>query len=633
MAKAFGQMDVGLVNQVSKVNKNYDSEILSAGMGAFNKASKPAVDKFVANTKKYNSIMDSFTEVSQIATMNEEERTALQPIIDQTSKQAQDFARKLVDKPNSLEAQAGFNSAISVMNRISEAQTSKYKNKVDASIVHNNNDYSPGQDKTELSQAQEIIANSAKRTFNKSGYETYVTSDGTTFDNDPNTEFSPPPTVQGTFKLGHATALATYNENVTKKNTSAKLTDAVTNWDPEGAATDLYNTFLTSGADGAPPTHGEKIDLFFNDISGDGTDVKYSDMFINGQLDQSFYKDGNGNPITLNGKPISEYDDGNNNPTTRINELREEIKSYNFASDPRNEGVPKYIRDPERPGDMSKYRNPDYVEEIPDEMRNELSNLESKFKSPAFMQNAPGDVGVSDALTKTEALEKYLRSPNRSDDNLRKFSKFYSNSTKTALDSKREKVGNDEGVMLKLNGEATYFDSKAEAQVKKKELYMSMKTDNSINSFKNLSVKKDGKNFVVDGDMDRSVEKMFRNVPGMQVKQGVSKKNGARVITVNTSVSNKSGKGTGKTLVFDVNNANDMVEFKMLMQNNAPSITDMPDLNGYPKTWFTQKETINVNSENTDGSGVAVDEEETTGNTTNTSNGNGFGGFSSGRGF
>ena len=186
--------------------------------------------------------------------------------------------------------------------------------------------------------------------------------------------------------------------------------------------------------------------------------------------------------------------------------------------------------------------------------------------------------------------------------------------------------------MLKINGEATYFNDKKLAQVKKKELYMSMSTDNSISSFQKTKVIKDGKNFVVDGEMDRSIEKMFRNVPGMQIRQGVSKKNGAKVITVNTSVSTKSGKGTGKQLVFNVDDANDMKQFKMMMQNNAPQMTNMPDLNGYPETWFPK--------ENPDGSGfssiipnndimnnnVTVTEENE-----NKSNGNGFGGFSSGR--
>ena len=194
MAKqAFGAMDANLVNTVNKTNKNYNSEILSAGMEGFAKGAQPAIEKFAASKKKYDSIMNNFTEVSQIPTMDEEERTSIQPIVDEASKKAQDFARELVNNPSSLKAQAGFNESLTVMNRISGAQTEKYKNKVDASIVHKNNDYSPGQDLTELSHAQEIVANTAKRSFNKDGYETYVTSDGVTYDNDPNTNNPPPP--------------------------------------------------------------------------------------------------------------------------------------------------------------------------------------------------------------------------------------------------------------------------------------------------------------------------------------------------------------------------------------------------------------------------------------------------------
>ena len=623
MAKqAFGAMDANLVNTVNKTNKNYNSEILSAGMDGFAKGAQPAVDKFAANKKKYDSIMSNFTEVSQIPTMDEEERTSIQPIVDEASKKAQDFARELVNNPSSLKAQAGFNESLTVMNRISGAQTEKYKSKVDASIVHKNNDYSPGQDPTELSHAKEIVANTTKRSFSKDGYETFVTSDNVTYDNDPHTNNPPPPKVQGTFKLGHATALASFNENVTKNETSAKLTDAVTNWNADGAATDLYNTFLTSGADGAAPTHGEKVDLFFNDISGDGTDVKYSDMFINGELDDTFYKDQNGDPITLNGKPISDYPDSDKD-TSRINEIRKELESYDSKA-------PKYIS--AGPGRMDKIKNPDYRGNQIANLQSELDGLQDKFKSPAGMQDFPEELGISEALTKKDALEKYLRSQDGSDDNLRKFSKFYSNATKSALDAKREKVGNDEGTMLKINGEATYFNDKKLAQVKKKELYMSMSTDNSISSFQKTNVIKDGKDFVVDCKMDKSIEKMFRNVPGMQIRQGVSKKNGAKVITVNTSVSTKSGKGTGKQLVFNVDDANDMKQFKMMMQNNAPQMTNMPDLNGYPETWFPK--------ENPDGSGfssiipnndimnnnVTVTEENE-----NKSNGNGFGGFSSGR--
>ena len=43
MAKGFGKMDVGLVNQVNKVNKNYDSEILATGVNSFMSAAKPVV--------------------------------------------------------------------------------------------------------------------------------------------------------------------------------------------------------------------------------------------------------------------------------------------------------------------------------------------------------------------------------------------------------------------------------------------------------------------------------------------------------------------------------------------------------------------------------------------------------------
>jgi len=597
MAKqAFGAMDANLVNTVNKTNKNYNSEILSAGMEGFAKGAQPAIEKFAASKKKYDSIMNNFTEVSQIPTMDEEERTSIQPIVDEASKKAQDFARELVNNPSSLKAQAGFNESLTVMNRISGAQTEKYKNKVDASIVHKNNDYSPGQDLTELSHAQEIVANTAKRSFNKDGYETYVTSDGVTYDNDPNTNNPPPPKVQGTFKLGHATALASFNQNVTKNETSAKLTDAVTNWNADGAATDLYNTFLTSGADGAAPTHGEKVDLFFNDISGDGTDVKYSDMFINGELDDTFYKDQNGDPITLNGKPISDYPDQDKS-MTRINELKKELESYDSKA-------PKYIS--AGPGRMDKIENPDYRGNQIANIQSELDGLESKFKSPAYMQDFPEQLGISEALTKKDALEKYLRSQDGSDDNLRKFSKFYSNATKSALDAKREKVGNDEGTMLKINGEATYFNNASEGKIAKKELYTDMFLDRALS--KDLSDPENSSNEIVDLFNSSST-----NIEIVDDKEG------------NTLyMVGDDSKGTDK--YYDPNNASEMKSFKnFIKQNTKGMFTDLGNLNGYPDTWFPEEPAPvgAVVNENTTNNNVSTN--------TNTSNGNGFGGFSSGR--
>lgn len=254
---------------------------------------------------KYDNIMENFN--SGVPTVTVEERSQLQPIVDSISKEAQDFAVQMVEDPNSLDAQAGFNSSIQKINRITQAQNAKYANNVSAAKIHQTNSYSSGQDKTELAHAKEIVGNMANRTFDTDGYETYKTTDGTVYDNNPNTPNPPPPIVEGHYAAGHATVLKSWNSNVQANNTSSKITQALDGYSVDGQANTIYNDIMSSGPDGSAPTYGNKMDILFGDISGDGQDISFAEMFINGKLGEEYYKDLNGKELEYNGKPISSY--------------------------------------------------------------------------------------------------------------------------------------------------------------------------------------------------------------------------------------------------------------------------------------------------------------------------------------
>jgi hypothetical protein len=306
MAKqAFGAMDANLVNTVNKTNKNYDSEILSAGMTGFAKGAQPTIEKFAKTQKKFDAIMGNFDDASQIPTASAEERQDLQPVVDAQSKIAQDFARTLATDPGNLEAQAGFNNSIQKMNRITESQTTLYKNKAEAKIIYDNNDYSPGQLDGEKTHAMAIMSGEGvTASYNNDSYKTYTLEDGTVYDNDPNTDFPSPPKIEGTFKEGHTTMLKSWNTALDVDGDS-NIQKALSNYNIDGSANTLLQEIMTSGTkpngeSGGAPTYGQQMDLLFNDISGDGQDVTYASQWLSGALDQSYYTDDNGDPITNN---------------------------------------------------------------------------------------------------------------------------------------------------------------------------------------------------------------------------------------------------------------------------------------------------------------------------------------------
>lgn len=303
MAKAFGKMDAGLVNQVSKANKNYDNEILAAGVNSFMSAAKPTIEKFAVVQKKFDGIMESFTEASQIPTASAEERENLQPVVDATSKEAQDFARMYAENPSNLEAQAGFQKAVGKMNRITASQTELYKNKAEAKVVFDNNSFSVGQTEGDKNHGMAIISGSGfTESYDDIGYKTYKMDDGAIYDNNPNTDYPPPPKIESTFTEGQTAMLKSWNTNVGGIK-DKDVNQTLKNFNSEATSSTLLNDIMTSGlkADGtpgAPPSYAQQMDLLFSDISGDNQSVTYADMWIQGGLDPSFYEDDNGNEIT-----------------------------------------------------------------------------------------------------------------------------------------------------------------------------------------------------------------------------------------------------------------------------------------------------------------------------------------------
>mgnify|MGYP003387921595 FL=1 len=303
MAKGFGKMDVGLVNQVNKVNKNYDSEILATGVNSFMSAAKPVVESFAEVQGKFDKIMESFTDASQIPTASAEERSMLQPIVDATSTEAQKHALAYAENPSDLEAQAGFNKAIAKMNQVTAGQTELYKNKAEAKVNYDNHSYSSGQLPSEKQDAMQILGGSGfTESYDENGYKTYKMDNGTIYDNNPNTEYSEIPKVQGEFKEGRTAMFTAWNEN-TKVNGNANISKSLKNFSVDGTANSIYSSIMSSGtkADGTTgraPTYGEQVDLLFGDISGDEMAGSYADMWLKGSLDPSYYQDANGNEIT-----------------------------------------------------------------------------------------------------------------------------------------------------------------------------------------------------------------------------------------------------------------------------------------------------------------------------------------------
>lgn len=470
---------------------------------------------------KYDNIMENFN--SGVPTVTVEERSQLQPIVDSISKEAQDFAVQMVEDPNSLDAQAGFNSSIQKINRITQAQNAKYANNVNAAKIHQTNSYSSGQDKTELAHAKEIVGNMANRTFDTDGYETYKTTDGTVYDNNPNTPNPPPPIVEGHYLAGHTSVLKSWNSNVKVNNTSSKITQALDGYSVDGQANTIYNDIMSSGPDGSAPTYGNKMDILFGDISGDGQDISFAEMFINSKLGEEYYKDLDGNELMYNGKPISSYPD-KTTPT-----------SLDAIGDP---------------------------------------------------TTAQDDTSPNRPTTKAEALEAILRDRNRNDANMRNFSKFYSNTIKTGLEQKKIKLAlKDNRVILNMDGEPDtrfgdngFFDSDASAQDAKKSVYVDMKTDNLIKNF--LGQKVQDKKLT-----ERGLLNLFKNETNLKVKPLIPK-GGDSVAGVSVYVGvDKFGKGTGKKLQFNFNNPTDVADFKRIIMNEADMFKDLPTLSGDPRKW------------------------------------------------
>ena len=301
---AFGSLAQGM--QIGKMLNN-NTDIAGSFMQGFSSGvqSSGVIEKKKAAQAKFDNIMQNFN--SSVPTVTVEERSQLQPIVDGISKEAQDFAVAMVKDPNDLTAQANFNNSIAKINRITQAQTNKYTNNVNAARIHQNNLYSTGQDPTELDHAKQIVSNSATRTFDTDGYETYKMQDGTIYDNNPNTPNPPPPIVEEHFKAGHANVLKSWNSNVTVNNTYKKLGEQLEGYTVDGQANTIYQDLMTSGPDGSAPTYGNKMDILFGDISGDGQNVSFAEMFISGKLGEEYYKDLNGKELEYNGRPISSY--------------------------------------------------------------------------------------------------------------------------------------------------------------------------------------------------------------------------------------------------------------------------------------------------------------------------------------
>lgn len=314
MAKGsgFGKMDVGLVNQVNKVNKNYNTEIAAAGINSFMGATKPLVEKSAKAQGAFDKIMTNIVDASQVPTANAEQQVAMQPVVDAYGAEAQKYGKILASDPTNLAAQAGYNKALSKLNNVSAGQTELFKNTSEAKVVFDNNDYSPGQTQLSKDHAMSYIGGSGfTESYGDLGYKTIKMEDGTIYDNDPNTEFPSIPGVEGSFKEGQTTMLKSWNTNVGNIKDSA-VDVQLRDFNSEAQSNTLYSQIMASGikADGKPgaaPTYGQQMDLLFSDISGDDQSVTYASMWINGGLDKSFYVDANGQEITnTQGEKFSE---------------------------------------------------------------------------------------------------------------------------------------------------------------------------------------------------------------------------------------------------------------------------------------------------------------------------------------
>ena len=534
MAKtsAYGTMASGFaIGQ--KVGKDYSGELTEVASKSFDKIIAGEAEKNAVLQKKFDNVMQQFQEVSMIPTVTAEERTQIQPIINSTSLEVQDFAKTLVDDPSNLEAQAGYNAGIAKMNRITQAQTEKYANNANAAQIHQTNSYSAGQDPTELSHAKEIVAG-AKRTFDNDGYETYVMEDGTTYDNNPNTKFPAPPKVAAQYKEGHAKILESWNNAVTNNKSLSQLQDASENFDVDGNANTLYNDIMASGPDGAAPNYDQKMDLLFGDVSGDGQNISFGNMFISGNLDEKYYKDLNGDELEFNGKKISDFP------------LASSIKK---------------------------------VDRLPG-MTDGIIAAQEK------------------AITREQALEGILRDRNRNDFNLRNFSQFYSSATADGLEAKKKKIaikenkvllGDEDLAMLGTGRKTQYFNTAAEGQIAKKQLYTDMFIDKAL--YNDLNDPSGNSNEIVDLFNSSNI-----NVEIVEDTEG----NVLYMVGDNE-------KGTAK--YYNANNNSDMMNFKTFIKQNTKGVfNNLGNLNEDPKTWGLERnvyETANDPAETEQTSGGA----------------------------
>ena len=428
MAKtnAFGSMASGFaIGQ--KVGKNYDADLMKVGLTKLNQITQIEAEKNKALQTAYDGIMDQFKDVSDIQPVTPEDRVELTSILNSIGESTKASALELVKNPTSQEAQDAVNQNFIKYNRLAAAQTKKQENLVEEYRIREENDYSSGQDETELRHAKEITSKKSKRSFDADAYETHTMEDGTVYDNNPNTSNPPLPKVEGTFKNGHATIMASWNTNVEQNNDFGKITKALNGYNEEANAKTLYNDIMASGPEKGTPTYAQKIDLFFGDISGDGQGVSFSDMFIKGKLDPSFYRD----------------------EQTPSGELE-----YN--------GIP--------------------ISEIPVETK--ASNLNA-MSDPSTAQSG------SAPINRAQALEAILRDEKRSDGNLRNFTRVYASATKKGMETRKKNMGlQNNTVLLDLYGmpderfgDGGYFDTEKQAQAAKKEVYVGMKIDKAISDF------------------------------------------------------------------------------------------------------------------------------------------------------
>jgi len=178
----------------------------------------------------------------------------------------------------------------------------------------------------------------------------------------------------------------------------------------------------------------------FGDISGDGQEMSFADMFINGKLDDKYY--------------------------TSLNAKLSSGSKFKGAKELEYNGIP-----------ISQY-----------------PTAEEANKPFSMTQT---DKPAEKVVTREQALEAILRDEAANDANLRNFSRFYSSTIKTGLENQKLDQGMSEGLVILGNdpnfnpgkGQAKkgatirgdkFFNNRTEANQAKKELYTEMAIEKAL---------------------------------------------------------------------------------------------------------------------------------------------------------